>query len=780
MDSSQVTPGGSGVTALRVLLPRGGSLPEDVWRSRHRGILVLLWLHVPLVFAIATVQGLSVVHATLETGLVVVLAALAHWSQPFRRLSTTVAAVGLLTCSGILVHLADGLIEMHFHYFVMVGVVTLYQDWRPFLVAIAYVVVHHAVGGFIDPESVYNHQAAIERPALWAVVHGTFILGMSASGIVTWKLNEGLLDRAIGREQHLAAAQEELLGTLSLLNATLESTTDGILVVDLDGRIRSHNRNFAEMWSIPDAILDARDDAAAIDFVLAQLVDPEAFTSKVTALYARPTAESEDTLEFRDGRVIERYSQPQLVDGEVVGRVWSFRDVTEGVRLAEELAHRALHDSLTDIANQALFRDRVDHALALARQRSSSLSVLLIDLDDFKRVNDSLGHSAGDRLLVAVSERIQRCLRSVDTLARFGGDEFAVLIEDSSGRGEAERTAERVLAALREAFDIDDREVVIGASIGIAVARPETDTDQLLRNADLAMYKAKDQGRNRVATYSDDMHLAAVDRLTVEAQLRRAIDEGELVVHYQPLVSLRTGRMTGVEALVRWQHPTEGLLAPGRFIEVAESSGLIVPLGRQVLEVTCAQAQAWRDTFPDREPLHASVNVSARQLHDCDVAEDIAGVLARSGLPAELLTIEITESAMVQDVDSSLTRLHATKDLGVHLAIDDFGTGYSSLSYLQRFPADIVKVDQSFVQRIGEGVEESALARAIVRMAHTLQLSTVAEGVETDEQLELLVRLGCHVAQGFWFSPAVDADAITEMLVEDRRFAMPGDRAAAH
>ena len=766
------------VPGIRGVLPRGGALPEDVWRSRHRGILVLLWLHVPVILAVAALRDVELLHAALETAVVVCIAACAHASQPFRRVSTTVAALGLLTCSAILVHLSDGLIEMHFHYFVMVGVVTLYQDWRPFLVAIAYVVVHHAVGGLIDPGAVYNHPAAVERPALWALVHGGFILGMSVSGIVTWKLNEGLLERVTRREQGLATAQQELLGTLSLLEATLESTTDGILVVDLDGRITSHNRNFAEMWRIPQGVLDDRDDAAAIQSVLAQLVDPDAFTAKVAELYARPEAESEDTLEFHDGRVIERYSRPQLVDGEVVGRVWSFRDVTKGVRLAEELSHRALHDSLTDIANQALFRDRIDHALAVARQRGSHLAVLLIDLDHFKRINDSLGHTVGDELLIATSQRIHECLRPVDTLARFGGDEFAVLIEDRVEQGEAERTAARVLDALRRPFRIGDRDVVVGASIGIAVARPESSTDQLLRNADLAMYSAKDQGRNGVANFADQMHVVAVERLTLEAQLRDALDRDELRVHYQPLVGLDDGRLHGVEALVRWEHPTRGLLTPGQFIEVAEASGLIVPLGRWVLERACVQARSWCQAFPDRDPLQMSVNMSAHQLHGRDLRTDLDVVLAATGLPAGLLTIEITESTMVQDVDAALPQLQAVKALGTRLAIDDFGTGYSSLSYLQRFPVDVVKIDQSFVQRIGHGPEESALALAIVRMAKTLHLSTVAEGVETEEQLQVLVQAGCDLAQGYLLSPPVDADAITSMLAEQRTFAVPARTAS--
>lgn len=752
-------------------LPRGGRLPDDVWLARHRGILALLWLHVPVIFAIV-LRDDSVGHAAFEAGLVAGVAGLAHLARPFRRLCTALVSFGLFTCSAILIHLSGGLIEMHFHYFVMIGVVTLYQEWWPFLQAVGYVVAHHTLAALIDPSAVYNHPAAVESPVLWAGIHGFFILGMSATGIVTWRLNEALLDHAVARERGLAATKEDLLDALSLLHATLDATADGVLVVDLRGGIASYNRSFVELWAMPPEALDAADDAMAMNHALQQLVDPAGFTARIADLYAHPRAEAQDTLEFLDGRIVERSSRPQLVDDEVVGRVWTFRDVTENARLAEELSHQALHDSLTNIANQALFRDRVDRGLAVARERVGHLAVLLVDIDDFKMVNDGLGRPAGDELLVAVSQRIRKCLRSLDTIARLGGDEFAVLVEDPGERSEAECTAARVLEALREPFEIDGNDVVVGASIGIAVADVggDTDTDQLLRNADLAMYAAKNQGKNRAALYSDDMHVAAVTRVTVESELRQALEKEELRVHYQPLVSLATGEIVGAEALVRWEHPVHGLWAPGHFIDVAETSGLIVPLGRWVLTEACRQAQSWNSAFTDRKSLRMSVNVSAHQLHDGDLAGEIGQLLGDCGLDPSLLTVEVTESAMIKDFDATLARLEAVKALGVHLAIDDFGTGYSTLAYLQRLPADVVKIDRSFVQRIGLGAEESALAKAIVKMAQSLDLTAVAEGIETAEQASLLVRLGCDLAQGYWFSRPVDADAFTELLEQGRVF----------
>ena len=850
-------------------LPRGRALPADVWWQRHRGILALLWLHVPVLVALALSRGVGLVHGTLEAAVVASFAGLATAGRPHRRLSTVIASVGLLTSSAVLVHLSDGLIEMHFHYFVMVGVITLYQDWRPFLVAIGYVVLQHGVAGVISPESVYNHPEAVADPWTWAGVHGLFILGMSAAGIITWRLNESLLEAARDREHKLAEAQElaqigswefdidtgrlawsaqmfrlyqvdprvepdrelvsalvhrddllefdadierciadgtplsldyrvvlpdgsvrwmhrrgevtgwadgrpvrmsgtlqdvterrrsedalraheaELRDTLSLLSATLDATADGILVVGLDGRITSFNRRFAQMWQIPDDVLNSRDDAAALGHVLSALVDPDGFLQKVRDLYAQPAAESHDTIQFLDGRVIERYSTPQRVSGDIVGRVWSFRDVTDRKRLEGELAHQAFHDSLTDLANQALFRDRVDHALARASATGGLLAVLFIDLDNFKNVNDSLGHLAGDELLIVTTARLRSCLRPVDTAARLGGDEFAVLVEDLIDGQEVTVLAAQLLDALRSPFEVAGREVFIGASIGVAIGSSELNSDQLLRNADLAMYRAKNGGRDRAELFAPEMHEAAIERLELEAALRRSIQNDELTLHYQPIVGIRQGGIVGLEALVRWQHPTRGLLGPDAFVPLAEDNGFVDALGRWVLGEACRQVRYWQLTNPGADALRLSVNLSPRQLRNARLVDDVMGALARSGLDPACLVLEITEGAVMSDTDSSLRQLAALKALGVGLSIDDFGTGYSSLSYLQRFPIDELKIDRSFVERIDQGPGESSVARAIVRLAQTLQLRSVAEGIETAAQLAVLDHLGCDHGQGF-------------------------------
>jgi diguanylate cyclase (GGDEF)-like protein/PAS domain S-box-containing protein len=863
---------------IRSCLPEGTALPDEVWAHRHRWIVSILWLHIPVLFVYAVVRRAPLSETLIQLGLVVLLAVPATFVHWHRRVTTVLTALGLLTCSAVLVHLSGGMIEMHFHYFVMVGVITLYQDWWPFLIAIGYVVLQHGLAGAIDPTAVYNHADAVQHPWEWASIHGLFILGMSSAGIASWRLNESFLNGVVDREEKLTEAQEvarmgswerdlvtmgvmwsdeffrlldlepgdvpaemasfltrvhpedrdmvsegvnstledgtpfaadfravlkdgtsrwlhgrakrtvaadgtllslsgtiqdvterhtaeaELRETLSLLSATLDATADGILVVDNAGHISSFNQRFLEMWRIPPDIVAARDDSVALAFVVSQVVDPEGFVGKVQQLYARPEAESQDMIEFRDGRSFERFSTPQRVGGQTVGRVWSFRDVTERKRLEDELAHQAFHDSLTNLANQALFRDRVDHALQRMTREHERVSVLFLDLDDFKTVNDSLGHTVGDELLIAVAERLRACLRAGDTGARLGGDEFAILIEDGSDDDEVRALAARMIVALQQPFQPAGREVFISASIGIAFGDASTSSDQLLRNADLAMYTAKRQGKRRFEIFEAEMHAAAVERLEMESDLRRGLAEGQLMLQYQPIVTLGTGEVVGVEALVRWRHPERGILPPLTFIPLAEETGLILELGRQVLAEACAQTQQWQRRFPSAAALTISVNVSPRQLQHDVLVDHVREALERSGLPARSLVLEITETAMMHETDATIDKLLALKALGVRLAVDDFGTGYSSLSYLQRFPVDILKIDRSFVAAMEEEAENSSLAPAIVSLAHTLRLDAVAEGVETIGQADALAGLGCDLAQGFYFSRPVDANEVTKLL----------------
>lgn len=396
--------------------------------------------------------------------------------------------------------------------------------------------------------------------------------------------------------------------------------------------------------------------------------------------------------------------------------------------------------------------------------------MVFLDLDDFKVVNDSLGHKAGDDLLVEAAERLGACLRPEDTLARLGGDEFVVLLEDVVGRGEATEVAARVAGALRGPFSLGAHEdVFVSASVGIALGggaedRPAGVPEELLRRADMAMYEAKRKGKAHHEVFEQRMNVAALERLRVGTDLRRAIERGEFRVHYQPEVSLKTGEVVGFEALVRWEHPEQGLISPARFIPVAEETGMIVPIGRWVLEEACRQAKEWREQRPNGPPLVMSVNLSARQFGHPDLVRDVAHTLGETGLDPGCLVLEITESAVMEDARSTIDTLKELKSLGVSLAIDDFGTGYSSLSYLRRFPVDYLKIDRSFVDGLGEHPEDTVLVSGIVDLANALGLKVVAEGVETEEQLALLRKMGCDLAQGYRFARPLPGERAGTLL----------------
>jgi diguanylate cyclase (GGDEF)-like protein/PAS domain S-box-containing protein len=559
------------------------------------------------------------------------------------------------------------------------------------------------------------------------------------------------------------AAVTDLREANSVLAATLESTADGILVVDGVGRITSWNSRFAQMWRIPTDILTERDDSHALVSVLEQLRDPDAFVAKVQELYEDPEAHSHDLLEFIDGRVFERDSLPQRIDGAVVGRVWSFRDITEHRRLQNELTHQAFHDPLTGLANQALFRDRVDHAATRLQRQGGQLAVLFIDLDDFKTVNDSLGHSAGDALLQVVSDRLTTCVRAGDTAARLGGDEFAVLMDALADPNDAIEVAERIIAALQEPVVLDVLLVSATASIGIAYGTAGAGSDEMLRNADLAMYTAKAGGKNCCRVFAREMHLAAVERLDLEAHLRGAAERDELIVHYQPIYALQSGRITALEALVRWHHPERGLLSPLSFIPFAEETGLIDEIGRHVLVTACQQAARWAGLVGRDAAPAVSVNVAPRQLLDPRLPDRVESLLDQCRLDPPTLILEITEGALMKDPAAATISLQRLSDLGVRLAVDDFGTGYSSLAYLQQFPIDLLKIDGSFVSDILTR-SGSLLVRAIVQIAHTLGLIPVAEGIESAAQAEALAACGCDLGQGFYLGRPADAAATIALL----------------
>ncbi|HYY96234.1 MAG TPA: EAL domain-containing protein, partial [Pyrinomonadaceae bacterium] len=442
------------------------------------------------------------------------------------------------------------------------------------------------------------------------------------------------------------------------------------------------------------------------------------------------------------------------------------RDVTERKLIEERLLHDALHDGLTGLANRALFMDRLGQSVERAkRHRDYSFAVFFLDLDRFKLVNDSLGHLAGDRLLVEVGRRLRSCLRAGDTVARLGGDEFTILLDDIKDAGDAVRMAERAQSKLSKPFDLDGHEVFVSASVGIALSamdysRPE----DILRDANTAMHGAKSNGKASYQVFDATMHDRALAMLRLETDLRRAAERGEYRLHYQPIVSLASGRLTGFEALVRWQHPERGLLYPEEFLALAEETGLIIQIDRWVLREACRQIRAWQERFPSEPHLCVSVNLSARHFSAPNLLGHVEAVLQESGLDAGCLKLEITESVLMSEADAVTRTLAQLKALGIELQLDDFGTGYSSLSYLHRFPVGALKIDRAFVSRIGPSGANSEIARAIATMAHSLGMGVVGEGVETEEQLAELKAMGCECAQGNFFAEPLDAAAAESLM----------------
>jgi diguanylate cyclase (GGDEF)-like protein/PAS domain S-box-containing protein len=820
---------------------------------------------------------------------------------------------------------------------------------------------------------------------------------------------------------------ERLERWFSLLRATLESTADGIMVVDRRGKIVSFNQQYADLWKTPSEILAAGDDGRAQQHASTQVKRPDEFLAKVQALYADADATSSDMLELKDGRVFRRYSQPHRVAGESVGRVWSYSDVTQrdqaetalreseeryrrlvelfpdgicvavdgriafvnpagarilgagspealigkpatdvvrpefravvaelmstmlredraaplsgdmflrldgapidvevtaaplkygdrpavqfvvrdiserrraeralreseeryalaargandglwdwnlasnevyysprwksmlgcaedeigsspdewlkrvhpdeaeraraaitahiagfspqledehrilhkdgsyrwvlcrGVavrdpagqayrmagsltdvterKLAEEqLLHDAFHDALTKLPNRTLFTDLLTRSLGRAHRRKDyQFAVLFIDLDRFKVVNDSLGHTVGDELLKAITRRIERCVRPGDTVARLGGDEFTILVNDIAGSKDATRVADRVRHELTQPFNVGGHEIFTSASIGIALSASGYDrSDDLLRDADIAMYRAKALGKARYEVFDTEMHAHAKALLELETDLRRAIERNEFRVQYQPVVSLKTGRITGFEGLVRWQHPQRGLLGPAAFIPIAEETGLIMPIGRWVLDTACRQMREWHDRYRACRDLTMSVNLSGKQFTQASLVEEIDEALRQSGLAPNLLRLEITESVVMENAASAMEMIDQLRALQVKVDIDDFGTGYSSLSYLQRFEIDDLKIDRSFVSSMGSNRGENLeIVRTIVTLAKHLGMNAVAEGVETPGQLALLKELGCHRVQGFLFAGPVEGAEAGQLLATGRRW----------
>ena len=606
------------------------------------------------------------------------------------------------------------------------------------------------------------HRKSHRRSATFAGVAFTtlLVLGLGVGGVTVRVMQSWRA--AVAANIAERERMETTLRKTEAYHKLFRHASDVILILDgVDGTILDLNHRACAVYGIPREMFVGRSLASITH-------DTRNIQERFKDLLAEGSGQEFETVHFRvDGTPIDFLVNASVVD--FLGRraILSIqRDITERKVLENQLAHQAFHDSLTGLANRSLFQDRVEHAVARGVRNPQPISILFLDLDNFKTVNDSLGHAAGDQLLVSVAKRLRGCLRMCDTVARLGGDEFAILLEDANDQDNANAVAERITSELKAPFVLEGKQVFVGTSIGIANSLGGDSAEELLRNADVAMYLAKSKGKGCWELFQPHMHEVAVERLNLDADLRNALDREEFILHYQPIVELASGRIAGVEALVRWIHPERGFMAPGAFIPLAEETGLIVPLGRWVLEQACRQGRAWQAALPGNSPLTITVNLSGRQLQQADLVEVVAEVLEATRFPAELLVLEITESMMMQNVDATLRRLQQLRRLGIQIAIDDFGTGYSSLSYLQRFPIDILKIDKSFIDGVGLGVEESSLARAIIALGETLRLRTVAEGIHSPHQLAELIELGCDMGQGFYLARPIDAEVFGELLRE--------------
>jgi diguanylate cyclase (GGDEF)-like protein/PAS domain S-box-containing protein len=550
----------------------------------------------------------------------------------------------------------------------------------------------------------------------------------------------------------------------AMLEAQAETTIDGILVVDESDHIVLANKQFGLDFGIPQEVLSTGDDLIVRKHFTDQVEAPDAFVKRVNYLNSHRSEKSRDELRFKSGKIFDRYSAP-LVDskGRYRGRIWYFRDITDRKVAEERIQFLAYYDALTGLPNRTLLQDRLAKALAGASRRNDKVALLFLDLDGFKIINDSLGHSVGDLLLKQIADRLKRFSRDQDTVARLGGDEFLIVLSDVKDIPDAAVAAERLMDAMTGGFVVQGHPLSVSCSLGISIF-PEhgVDGETLIKHADAAMYSAKDNGRNNIQLFTDQMNAQAVERLALESSLRRALEKKELFLVYQPQMDVATGKITGLEALLRWQHPELGLVPPDRFIRIAENSGLIIPIGEWVLRAACSQARRWQDEgIP---AVVVAVNVSAVQFRQPGFCELIKRVLEETGLAPQYLGLELTEGLLLADADVTFAVLQDLKAMGLSLAIDDFGTGYSGFSYLRHFWVSKLKIDRSFIRDVAVNPDDAAITAAIISMAKSLRLKAVAEGVENEAQMSFLRAHHCDEIQGYYFSRPLTAEKAADKL----------------
>jgi diguanylate cyclase (GGDEF)-like protein/PAS domain S-box-containing protein len=745
----------TGIRHLRDWLPTGGTLTDAAWRRRHQVIVALLWLHAAGIALFGLLAGYGIPHSGAEATFVAMFGIPASAVALGRRLRSTAATLGLMTASALLVHLSNGAIEAHFHFFVMLAVVALYQDWLPFLLGIGYVVVEHGTLGVLLPHEVFNHPDAWGEPWKWALIHGMFVLGLCAALVAQWRLAE--LTQAERRRAAMTQAR---------LAAIVTSSDDAIMGTDLRGIVMSWNSGAERLFGYARAEMVGQQ--------LREKLVPDEWRHQVLQardhlLLGEAAQSHELSCRRNDGSIVEvGISVSPLRDetGTMVGYSCIARDITELKRTEDALRHRALHDLLTGLPNRVLLHERVRQHTTLARSDDNGMALMVIDLNGFKEINDTFGHHYGDALLTQVGQRWLAVLRQGDTLARLGGDEFALLLPSTGDAEGASLVALRLQQALEDAFVLDDQRVHVSASIGLAVF-PEhgRDAETLLRCADVAMYSAKRSGRG-CAIYDAGQDHNSAERIAMAGELRQALAGDEFVLHFQPLVNVETGRVVGAEALVRWQHPRRGLLAPDQFIPLAERTALIEPLDQWVLNAALQECRAWQATGFE---VAVAVNLSTRSLQNPALPGLVSELLERAGVAPGYLHLEITETSVMADPAQTIEVLSQLRAKGMRVAVDDFGTGYASLAYLKRLPVDELKIDKSFVAGVSTDSKDLAIVRSTIGLGHELGLEVVAEGVEDGATWELLASAGCDLVQGYYISRPVASAAFRDQLRRTNR-----------
>jgi len=732
-------------------------LSDEAFAARHRALRVILALQIPLLAGVALfvdTSGLVAQHPGHDAGGVALVwtmigattaCAVGAAVITSRRAGALVVSLGLLLSSATLVHAGGGLTDLHFSFFVVLGLISLYQDWLTLVLSVVMVAVHHMAIGIVVPGLVFSDPRAWRNPVLYALLHAAFVLAMCSVQLAYWRFIRG--------------AQLELRRREERYRALVQDSCDVIHVVDGEGRIASVSPAVERVMGYrPDDLVGTDYDA---------LIHPDDLAG-IRGQHATGLAEHRAEVRVRhaDGSwhwhdvTLRDLSDHPAVGGDVV----SHRDVTERRQFQDLLQHEAAHDVLTGLVNRGAYLKRLDDLLG-AGAPGQRLAVLFIDLDDFKPINDTLGHEAGDKVLVSVAAALQRSVLGSDTVGRLGGDEFAVVLGDIDTADNAIAVASRILAALGEPMTVGGATLSVKASIGIAVAEPgRVTTDELLNHADMAMYHAKRELDGGWAVYEDGMTQERAGH-GLAADLSQAVADGQLHLEYQPIISLDGGQFVGVEALARWVHPTRGPVPPAEFIPVAERSSLINEIGFWALREGCRQVRAWQAGYTGHERISLSVNLSPRQLQNEGLVDEVMSILAETGFDARDLVLEVTESAVVQD-ESAITALTALNERGIRIALDDFGTGYSGLRYLTRLPVDILKIDRCFVAELNRTAQGSAVTEAVIRLGEVMRLDIVAEGVETADQAAELTLLGCTNGQGFYFARPMKSSAVEAFLTQ--------------